>query len=133
MATDLHQLTVLADDLFAAKAAEERMRAARIAVEERIAALIPGPERGQETVTLEDGRKIKVERGFNYRADFDALQELQEIGAIDFAPIKLKTTRELDEKGYEWFRKHDPDSFSLLRSYVTTTPKKVSVSLKAQK
>ena len=116
-----------------AKATEEKMKAARISVEEKIAALIPGPDMGQKTVTLEDGTKITVERGYSYKADFAAIDKLQENGTLDFAPVKTKTTRELDVTGYEWYRTNEPDTFPLLAQHVVATPKKTSVTMKAAK
>ncbi|MFA5186719.1 MAG: hypothetical protein WC551_09605 [Patescibacteria group bacterium] len=128
------QLLFLARDLANAKAAEDCAKAARIAVEEKIAGLVPGPEKGQKTVTLPDKSKITVERGFNYKAD---LVEIEKVFASEgesrYAPIKVKTTRELDVTGYEWYRENDPESFACLSQFVVATPKKVSVTLKAAK
>ncbi|MFZ5832266.1 MAG: DUF7173 family protein [Planctomycetota bacterium] len=126
------QLAELANLLTAAKSEEKLAEGKRIEIEERIAALIPGPERGQKTVALPDGRKLTVERGFNYRADCAEIEKLFTTGAVsgEFPPTKVKTTRELDVTGYEWYRTNDPDSFALLAQHVTVTPKKIAVSLK---
>lgn len=128
------QLQYLAIRLMQEKDDESKARDRRVAIEEQIAVLIPGPDKGQKTVTLEDGTKITVERGFNYKAD---LAEIEKVFASEgesrYAPIKVKTTRELDVKGYEYYREHDQETFAVLSKYVVVTPKKVAVSLKAGK
>lgn len=128
------QLQYLAIRLMQEKDDESKARDRRVAIEEQIAVLIPGPDKGQKTVTLEDGTKITVERGFNYKAD---LAEIEKVFASEgesrYAPIKVKTTRELDVKGYEWYRENDPEAFQLLARHVSVTPKKVSVSVKSSK
>lgn len=128
----LLQLSELAARLAEAKAAEDLAKSNRIAVEEQIAALVPGPDKGQKTVTLADGTKITVERGLNYRADLQGIETLfSQEGESKHAPVKTKSTRELDVAGYEWYRENDPDSFALISRLVSVTPKKVSVTLKA--
>ncbi len=122
----------LANLLAHAKATEDLAKQKRIDIEEKVAALIPGPERGSKTVTLEGGVKITVERGFNYKADFQEIDKLVASGAIDFSPVKTKTTRELDATGYEWYRTNDPDNFALIAQHVAATPKKVAVTLKVK-
>ena len=126
-------LEVLATQLTEAKCAEEMAKAERIAIEEKIAALVPGPEKGQKTVALADGRKLTVERGLNYKADVQAIEEAMSAIRQVHVPIKVKTTRELDVVGYEWFRENDHNAFDIISQYVTVTPKKVAVSLKAAK
>ena len=105
----------------------------RIAIEEQIALLVPGPDVGQKTVKLKNGASITVKRGLNYKADLEKIDGL----FLDFgqpelvAPIKTKTTRELDAVEYEWYGKKHPDVFRLLTEYVVVAPKKVAVTLKA--
>ena len=128
------QLTLLSKELADAKSLENTAKASRIAAEEKIAALIPGKEKGQVTVKLTDGTKITVERGFNYKADIQAILDLFHPEDTDkFAPVKVKTERTLDETGYEWYRENDQDTFTKLSHFVVITPKKVSVTLKAAK
>lgn len=126
------RLSDLVGDLEWTKAREEEKRKDRIVIEEEIAALIPGPERGQVTITLEDGRKVTVERGFNYKADCSAIEAIFNQDIL-FAPVKTKTTRELDITGYEWYRDNDRAGFELLSQHVTVTPKKTAISVKVPK
>lgn len=127
----IESLEVLSEMLLMAKASEEKKRNERIYIEEKIAALIPGPARGSKTVTLNNGIKITVERGFNYKAE---LSEIEDLYLESYPPpIKIKTTRELDVNSYEWFRTEHPNLFNELSKYVTVTPKKTAVSIKNQK
>lgn len=128
-----YELDLLVRELRGLKEAENEARHRRIDVEEKIAAFIPGPETGQKTVKLNDGMSITVKRGFNYKADCAKIAELFEPNNIfgQFAvPIKTKTTRELDEKGYEYYRLREPGVFNKLAEFVVVTPKKVSVEVK---
>jgi len=130
-AETLVALKQLAGNLADAKLKEEGSKATRIAIEEEIAALIPGPERGQKTVKLDDGTKITVERGFNYKADCQKIVDYFTVQDEKDIPIKFKTTRELDDRGYEWYRTEKPEIFSAISQFVTVTPKKVSVAIRA--
>ena len=69
MPEDTSTLECLVRHWTTAKKQEEAVRFGRIVLEEKIAALVPGPDKGQKTVTLADGTKVTVERGFNYKAD----------------------------------------------------------------
>lgn len=116
--------------LIQAKAGEEFAKRERIVIEEKIAALVPTKDSGQKTVTLEDGSKVTVKRGFNYRADIDGI--MKSLKGTQHAP-PIKTKYELDICGYEWYRKNRPESFVYLSEFVTVTPKKVAVTLTAAK
>ncbi len=126
-------LEYLVRRLRATKKTEEDVKARRILCEEKIAALIPGPERGQKTVALPDGTKVTVERGFLYQCDVKAIEEAFASASLSNAPVKMKTTISLDETGYEYYRTNDPVGWNLLQGLVQVTPKKVSVSLRAAK
>ena len=129
---DTSTLESLVRHLVAKKRLEETTKVIRISLEEKVAALIPGPERGQKTVTLTDGTKVTVERGFNYKADCSIIEaEFSE--AMKPAPVKVKTTMELDVVGYEWTLANDPEGAAMLSGKVVATPKKVSVSIKDKK
>ena len=128
-------LYILVSNLITAKHNELVARERRIEIEERIIAEIAFTEdRGQKTVTLDDGTKIVVKKELSYKVDFDALEEerfpLDEDGDPPPMPTKSKTTRELDVKGYEWYREHNPDVFRIIAQHVTVTPRKPSVEVK---
>jgi len=121
-------LETAVQSLLILKRAEEEARKERIASEEIVASMIPCPEQGSKTVTLEDGTKITVTRGYNYSAECQEIQNY--LGPL--APVKTKTVVELDVKGYEWFRENRPEEFKWLFGNVTATPKKTSVSVKVK-
>jgi hypothetical protein len=127
------KLDYLISLLKATKASEEHERQERIKIEEEIAKLIPGPDRGQKTITLENGTKIIVERGYNYKVDFKALREKfieREIDCKLPPPIKIKTTQELDIAGYEWYKSNHPELFNAISRCVEVKPKKIAVTVK---
>lgn len=133
------KLRQLACFLKTAKNEEEVARLARIKVEEKIAEIVGGPEKGQITVDLGRGLKVTVERGFNYRADLQGIDGIWKEGYRDCndacsietpPPIKTKTARELDVTGYEWYRVNLPNLFDEIAKHVTVTPKKTAVSVK---
>jgi hypothetical protein len=126
-------LPQLVSDLLLAKLTEENAKKARIEVEEKIAAIIPGPERGQKTAKIE-GFSVTVERGFNYKANVQAIVDDWPKIENCPAPIKTKATVELDEKGYEYYRENVQPLFDKhLAPNVQVTPKKISVTLKETK
>ncbi len=124
------RLKELASELKNAKAAEALARNSRIDAEEQIAALIPTEDTGQKTVTLNNGTKITVKRELNYKADVNKLYDEMVCECPQhIPPVKTKTTKELDAKGYEWYRTNEPKVYELISQYVTVTPKKVAVTL----
>ena len=129
---DVSVLSCLARKLLAAKASEEKSKQNRIILEGKIAAMVDCPERGSKTITTEEGNKVTIERGFNYKADCLGIQSAFFDAGIKYAPVKSKTTSELDEKGYEWIRKNDPTAWGLLSGLVVASPKKTSVSVKVK-
>ncbi len=108
---------------------EAEAKKRRISCEERIAALIEGPESGSKTVTLGSGKKITVKRGVNYTADIGGMMKIKEI----CLPIQAKSTTSLNIEGYEWYKKNDPVAFAAISEFVETTPKKIAVTIKEKK
>ena len=122
-------LKELVIDLLVAKQVEEDARAKRILAEDEISKLIPGPDKGQKTVTI-DEFKVTVERGFNYKAKCQEILEFWPKNDSLPPPIKSKTSWEIDEKGYEYYREQVPVMFDKhLRDAVTVTPKKTSITV----
>jgi hypothetical protein len=127
----LTRLSHLTEDLIDAKGDEERARRNRIAIEEKIAALVPTSEKGQQTITL-GNVKLTVKRDLSYTADLDAIEGLLTNPELP-PPLKSKTTRELDVQGYEWYRANHPEVFTQLTEHVEVKPKKVAISVKPVK
>ncbi|MCP4900030.1 MAG: hypothetical protein GY906_23930 [bacterium] len=130
----------LVQELRLAKVTENVAKKKRVALEEEIATLVPTKDEGQKTVEAkgDDGQvlKVTVKRGLNYRADLAEIEKFfGEESPSDghhflAAPVKQKSTRELDIKGYEWYRESHPEIFACFSEYVTVTPKKPAVTIK---
>ncbi len=129
----LNKLSDLAFELAHDKAVEEKAKAQRIETEERIAKLVPGPEKGSKTVTLPNGSKITVKRDLNFKADCGAIERICSSTGRVHVPVKVKTTRELDEKGYQWYRDNDVEGFAMMAEHVVVTPAKTAVTLQGAK
>lgn len=124
----------LVRSLALAKKAEELTKERRIQWEERIATHLGGPEDGAKTTTLDDGTKVTVTRGFNFAADCDKIRTLFVKEAYDHAPpVRHKTKIELDVAAYKTYFKTFPSVYRKIAQFVTVTPKKTSVVLKAPK
>ena len=126
-----NKLLILAVNLRVAKEAESRTKKSRIAIEQVIAAEIPCGDTGQKTITLSNGTKITVKRGLSYKANLSEVAAVLIQNADDSlpVPVKVKTTRELDIKGYEWYMANHPALYAQMATYVTVTPRKVAVTL----
>ncbi len=128
----MHNLEVLASALRAAKSKENLAKDIRISIEEDIAKCVETKEVGQKTVTLENGTKVTVKRGLNYRADIDGIYSALEDNPFH-PPVKMETKYSLDVKGYEWYRENNSEIFERIAKHVTVTPKKIAVTLQEPK
>ena len=128
----LSYLVKLVTNFMDAKEDEKHARDNRIAIEEKIAALVPTPEKGQKTITV-GNVKLTVKRDLSYKADLDGIRriwansELPVTGIL--APIKSQCTCMLNVESYEWYREYYPDVFKKLAKYVEVKPKKVAISV----
>ena len=121
----MDNIKTLAQELYDAKRAEDAASAARIAIEERIAALVETGDNGSKTVEAGAQTSKTVKRALSYKADLENLR------LIPDAPIKTVPAKPaLDEKAYEKLRESNPALFSKVAEFVTVTPRKVSVELK---
>ena len=124
------ELEQLACDLHQAKMAEDKAKAARIAIEERIAALVETPENGSKTVQAGE-IKVTVKRGITYSADFDGLFGAGLPASImERVVTDVPATYEFNPKGFEALKAEDPEAYHEVAKYVATKPKKVAVTLK---
>jgi hypothetical protein len=102
-----------------------------------IAELVPGPEAGQKTAKVSDDWKVTVKRELIYKSDVNAMRAFCNANTMDgfpmFAPLKIKTVEELDEKGYKWYQTNHPQVFAKLAGFVTAKPAKVAVEVKQVK
>lgn len=120
----LKQADLLAEKLSKAKATEEQAKKGRIALENELAQLIGAPEAGQTSRETER-YKIVLRGGVSQKADFEAMRET---GIPEhMLPIRLKP--ELDPKGLTWLQKNKPAEYQQVLATITTTPKKVAVTV----
>ena len=119
------RLAELVKELYTAKQNEEVAKKARIAVEERIAALVETPENGSRTVDT-GVMKVTVKRENSYKIDEERLFADTFPGLVKEVPASWK----IDVKAYEAERAKDSETYREACQHVTVTPKKVSVSLK---
>jgi hypothetical protein len=106
-------------ELAFAKTAEAKAKDNRIAIEEKILANFKLGEKERKTVKGSNGLTATLATGISYKLDKEYPDEMP-----------VKTTVKLDETKYEKLRESDPDVFKVLSEYVTTKPKKASVTLK---
>lgn len=121
-------------------ALKEAVAAAQAALDtntEAIAELVPGSEAGQKTKQVSDYWKVTVRRELIYKPDANAMRDFCAANTIGgnpiFAPLKVKTSEELDEKGYKWYQKNHPQVFAQLAGFVSAKPAKVAVEVKPVK
>lgn len=111
----------LAARLAEARKNEQDARAARIEAEEAILAQFELGDSERKTVKTGNGLKLTLQTGLTYKL---AKGELP-----DWLPIKETVKRELDVKAYENIRETNPETAKQIAEFVTTTPKKPSVTL----
>ena len=119
------RLAELVKELYTAKQNEEVAKKARIAVEERIAALVETPENGSRTVDT-GVMKVTVKRENSYKLDDERLFADTFPGLVKEVPASWK----IDVKAYEAERAKDSPLYREAAEHVAVTPKKVSVTLK---
>ncbi len=135
---DMVTLGFLVSQYQKAKNAENVAKEARIGAELAVAELIDGPDSGQRSVRLPDGRAVVVKRALNYRVNVSdmnaAIREIsQSRRSVISSPIKTSTSYKLDVKGYEWYRNHDNQVFATISDHVIITPAKTAVSIEEAK
>lgn len=119
-------LDALVRDLYTAKRNEETAKAARILIEEKIAALVPTKENGSRTVDSGTLR-VTVKRANTYKIDDpDRFRETYP-NFVKIVPEKV----EIDVKAYEAAREADAPEWVEASRHVEVAPRKVSVTLKA--
>ena len=119
------RLAELVKELYTAKQNEEVAKKARVAIEERIAALVPTAENGSRTV--DSGvMKVTVKRANSYKID----DEAEFARAFPTLVKQIPAKWEIDVKAYEAEREKDSPLYHDASDHVAVTPKKVSVTLK---
>ena len=130
--TGMQSMLILVNQFLKAKLRESSARRDRIAKEHNLAVMLPGPEDGQVTLTIPDGRKVVVKRKLNYKSDCNklgiALEEIRDRTGEDIPyPIKSSTRFEFDKKEYEILRRDFPEVANEISDLVTVTNAKTAV------
>lgn len=118
----------LAQQLVAAKAAENAANKQRVAIEEQIIAIVGAREEGSQTTELANGLKLTVTGKMNYKADMPMLLTI--CAALPEALRPIKTEVKLDETGAKFLRNNEPEIWAQLAPAITITPAKTAVSVK---
>lgn len=117
----MDNLDQLLADLALARTNEAHAKERRVAAEEAVLKNMDLKERGATSLSGNNGLKVTVTTGFNYKLDK---------GSIIPEGLPTKTEVKLDTTKYEKIRQEDPELFKTISKVVTATPKKPSVSLK---
>lgn len=125
-------IAVIVTKLADAKAAEERAKAARLRIEEELAAAIGVPESWTGSTTSDIcGYKVTCTRRDNIKIDADAVRGIAaESSALDqFSKQIFRWKPEIDKKA--WDAAPD-DVIKAFSAAVTRTPGKISFALKTK-
>ncbi len=126
---EFKSIVLYVSDFNTSKVREASEKRNRITVETKLAALIPGPDDGQRTITLPGKVKVVVKRGFLLKADVGRIEKLCLEEGLH-PPVKSAAGKTLDVDGYEWYKKNNPEFFAKLAKLVERKPSKVAVTIK---
>ncbi len=115
----------LCADWLAAKKAEQKANAERVAIEDQIVSITGKRDEGAKTVEV-NGFKITVTGRISRKMDWKAWDKVKTQIPADMHPVKLKP--ELDEKGVKWLADNQPDIYKLLP--IEVKPAKTAVEVK---
>jgi hypothetical protein len=116
----------LARDWLLAKQVEQDAIAARIQIEEQIAAALGVKAEGSETHNL-PGYKVTLTQPVYRKVDEDAWKLVAKHCPADRAPVKYKL--EADGTGIKWLMQHDPKTWGKIASAFESKPGKVGVKV----
>lgn len=123
-------LEALVHEWMQAKHQEDAAKARRVEIEGRILAVQAAPAEGSQTIKLDNGFKLTLKGSVSYKVDDMAgLRAAVAEWPAELQPVKVEA--KLDETGAKWLRQNDPARWSVLAKFVTVSPAKVGVSVKA--
>lgn len=124
-------LEALVDQWVAVKKEEDLAKLQRIALEDRILALVPAREEGSDTTPLSNGFKVTTTGKLSYKADdLDAIEAVCKTWGEHAGAAPIKIERKLDETGAKWLRANKPELWKQIAPHITVTPAKTSISVK---
>lgn len=118
-------LEALCSEWLAAKEAERKATAERVAIEDAIVAITGKKEEGAQTHDV-GAFKVAVTGKVTRKMDWDKWALVKGQIPAEFHPVKMKP--ELDERGVKWLRDHRSDLYALLP--IETKPAKTAVEVK---
>ena len=128
--TTEEKLAELSLELFTAKKAEESNKALRIEIEEKIIALVEVEENQSKTFKAGD-LKVTVKKELAYSVDEENLFSAGlSSGVLERIFDRVPESFKFNTKNYELLNRDDPEAFKAIAPFVTTKPKKTSVTLK---
>ena len=109
-----------------AKAAEDKTKQWRVAVEEALDALLGHKPEGSKTHTA-GPFKITLTGKLYRKMDWEAWEGIKAQVPDELRPTRL--VEELDEQGVKWLSEHRPELYAVVAQAITTTPGKVGVKV----
>lgn len=130
--TEVSEIDQLAFDLESAKAHESDAKNARLAIEEKIVALVEKKEEG--TVSKKgDYYKLSVTFGVDRKVDPEIARQLaDEMDAEQYARI-FRWKPEVSVTELKYLREHNPEGFARVSRAITAKPSKPSVKVEEVK
>jgi hypothetical protein len=122
-------IDLLAEQLIAAKHAEQQANEARVEIEQEIIALLGAREEGSSTHQLGNGMKLTITGKMTYSADMELLMQLCNYLPENMRPIKVEP--KLDDTGAKYLRNNEPEIWQTIAPAITIKPAKTSVTIKA--
>ena len=121
-------MDMLAVEWATAKEREDKAKAERISVEEKILALHPAKPEGSESFSTPGGAKVTLTGKVTYKCDIDKLIALTGSWPDDVRPVRTKV--EADETRLKAIRAESPRLWAQIAPAVETKPAKTGVSIK---
>lgn len=130
MAKKVRDLQWLSKEWLELKASEEHVKETRYAIEEEIAALLPGPDEGIQ-YTEDYGLKISVTRKLTRSIDMESYEEVKDLIPSGLSPVKFKA--DLDLKKYRAIEAANPDVFKVCQKFISVKPAKAAIKVEEVK
>ena len=119
--------TEIADELFQAKAEEDKAKAKRIELEEELIGLVGQKQEGSKTHTIGE-YKITITGVLKRKIDWDMFDAAIAAKIPEsLQPVKIK--RELDETGVKFLENNEPQIYKVLLPALTIEPGKTNVKI----
>lgn len=121
------------EDLLEAKRVECKAKAARIALEEKVIAILGERDEGAKTVELPSGHKVTITAKLDRKLDYDVwqLEVTQRIPPSYHELVKTKEVHEIDLPKLRILQEKEPHMYAIVAKAITTKKMKSSVDVKS--